>query len=217
MAAEQDSTDAPRARPVLVRQASASDVNDVCAMLSRAFDDDPISNYLLPSTRRRAAGLRTFFRVQIEKEYLAYGNVYTTDDHAGAAVWAPPDKPMLKGLRGIAAVLPVAPYVVGTTLLRSLRFLSRIVEVHPKEPHWYLATLGTEPARQSQGVGSALMAPVLARCDAEGMRAYLESSKERNIPFYRRHGFEVTGELRFDDSPPLWTMWRDPREPSDEG
>ena len=39
------------------------------------------------------------------------------------------------------------------------------------------------------------MRPVLDHCDAEGWPAYLESSKERNIPFYARHGFAVVEEV----------------------
>lgn len=201
-------------KPPAVRRAADTDVDAVGAMLARAFDDDPISEYLLPSARRRPQGLCAFFGSQIRLDYLPHGEVYTTEDRAGAALWAPPGKPTLKGLRALAAVLPVAPYVVGATLIRSLRFLTRLEAIHPREPHWYLAVLGTDPARQGQGVGSALLQPVLTRCDAEGERAYLESSKEKNIPFYRRHGFEVTRELRLDGSPPLWTMWRDPRPAS---
>jgi GNAT superfamily N-acetyltransferase len=85
--------------------------------------------------------------------------------------------------------------------------------VHPEEPHWYLAVLGTATDHQGKGVGSALMAPVLAKCDAEGIPAYLESSKESNIPFYRRHGFEVSGEVNVKNGPKLWPMWRDPQPP----
>jgi len=57
----------------------------------------------------------------------------------------------------------------------------------------------------------ALMAPVLEQCDAEGVPAYLESSKESNIPFYERHGFKVTGEVKVKNGPSLWPMWRDPQ------
>ncbi len=55
------------------------------------------------------------------------------------------------------------------------------------------------------------MEPMLQRCDDEGVGAYLESSKERNVAFYGRHGFRVTRELRFPRGPRLWLMWRDPR------
>jgi ribosomal protein S18 acetylase RimI-like enzyme len=71
--------------------------------------------------------------------------------------------------------------------------------------------LGTAPEHQGKGLGSAMMAPVLHRCDDEGLPAYLESSKESNIAFYRRHGFEVVGEVVVPDGPTLWPMWREPR------
>jgi len=47
--------------------------------------------------------------------------------------------------------------------------------------------------------------------DAEGLPAYLESSKESNVPFYERHGFAVTETFDLPDGPRLWLMWRDPR------
>ncbi|MGH2912475.1 MAG: GNAT family N-acetyltransferase, partial [Solirubrobacteraceae bacterium] len=75
----------------------------------------------------------------------------------------------------------------------------------------YLAVLGTEPDMQGQGLGSAVLEPVLRQCDNDGVAAYLESSKERNIAFYARHGFRVTGEIRLPRGPTMWPMWRDPR------
>jgi ribosomal protein S18 acetylase RimI-like enzyme len=93
----------------------------------------------------------------------------------------------------------------------AVQLLTKMEKVHPKAPHWYLAVLGTDPSRQGRGVGSALVHEVVRRCDTEGIGAYLESSKDRNVPFYRRFGFEVTDEIRVAGSPPLWTMWREPR------
>ena len=44
-----------------------------------------------------------------------------------------------------------------------------------------------------------------------GMSCYLESSKERNVPFYERFGFKVIDEIRLLRGPKMWAMWRDPR------
>lgn len=52
----------------------------------------------------------------------------------------------------------------------------------------------------------------LARCDGEYCPAYLESTKAENLPYYRRFGFAVTGEIVLPEGgPTLWPMWRDPR------
>jgi GNAT superfamily N-acetyltransferase len=92
------------------------------------------------------------------------------------------------------------------------RGLLGIERRHPPDPpHWYLAILGTEPAAQGQGLGSAMLGPVLEECDRDGVAAYLESSKDRNLAFYGRHGFQVTEEWRLPRGPRVWGMWREPR------
>ena len=55
------------------------------------------------------------------------------------------------------------------------------------------------------------MAPVLKRADRDGIPAYLESTKERNVGFYERRGFRVTGTITpAPDGPTMWCMWREP-------
>ena len=66
------------------------------------------------------------------------------------------------------------------------------------------------PDRQDAGLGAAVLAPVLDRCDAEGVHAYLESSNPRNLPFYRRLGFVAAGEIPLPGGPSLIPMWREP-------
>ena len=156
---------------------------------------------------------RVYFGTQMRADYLPFGGCYTTEDHSGAAVWAPAGKPLLTGVRAMLTMVPVLPFV-WKNLTTTLRLLDTVESMHPHEPHWYLASLGTAPERQGQGIGSALLQPVLAHCDAEGLPCYLESSKERNVPFYGRHGFEVVTELQLGPhGPRMWTMWRQPRPP----
>ena len=70
-----------------------------------------------------------------------------------------------------------------------------------KEPHYYLALLGTDPLYQRTGAGSAALQPVLERCDAEGVSAYLETQKEENLAYYARHRFELARKLEVKGAP----------------
>ena len=56
--------------------------------------------------------------------------------------------------------------------------------LHPAYPHWYLETMGVEPAAQHKGIGGHLLEPV------------------RDVDFYKRHGFVVeTSSLRLNSPP----------------
>jgi ribosomal protein S18 acetylase RimI-like enzyme len=91
--------------------------------------------------------------------------------------------------------------------------LARVLATQPvDDPHFYMFTLGTRAERQGQGLGGRVLAPVLRRCDAQGLPAHLESSNPRNLPFYERHGFRVLGEVRVAaDGPVIHPMRREPR------
>ena len=81
---------------------------------------------------------------------------------------------------------------------------------HPRRPHWYLSVLGTDPSRQGEGLGSAVLAPVLEECDRLDIGAYLETATERNVGFYARHGFKPVDEVVLPNGPRMWLMWREP-------
>src|SRR3954451_5955459 len=177
-----------------VRVGKAEDIESVTEALARAFHDDPVMHYLFPDASKRGPRLQSFFASEA-KRALVKGKLETAGPTTsqGAAVWFGPGHWKLGGFE----MLTQLPMIVrfGKQTPRALRLLGQIEKVHPKEPHWYLAVLGTDTAHQGKGIGSALLAPVLATCDEEGLPAYLESSKESNIPFYNRHGFEVTSEI----------------------
>jgi ribosomal protein S18 acetylase RimI-like enzyme len=195
-----------------VRLATSADVDQIAASLALAFDDDPVMAFLFPTPTSRVRRLTRFFRTGLVVQHLSRAACFTDGECAGAALWAPPGHwrmtigQLLRGAPGLVTAL-------GAKLPRALRALATVERAHPLTPHYYLAVLGTRPDRQGQGLGSAYLRPILSRCDDENLGAYLESSKESNIAFYRRHGFEVTGEIRLPDGPIVWPMWRDPLPP----
>jgi ribosomal protein S18 acetylase RimI-like enzyme len=195
--------------PPAVRRATRDDVPAVSAALARAFLDDPVMEWFFPDERRRSDHIEALFRLRVAG-LLKQDEVYTTEDRSGAAVWAQPDRWEMPPFEGLAFVARLFP-MVRTRLPLLARGWTRIDRAHPKEPHWYLAILGTEPAARGRGAGSAMLQPVLEDCDRNEVAAYLESSKEENLAFYARHGFRVTDEITLPEGPPIWPMWRDPR------
>lgn len=203
---------APHTALPAVRRARPGDVGPMAAQLCRSFFDDPVMSHVFRNESRRHEGMRRYFTTQMRSDYLPFGGCYTTDGYLGSAIWAPAGKPLLSVLAGIANMVKVIPYVA-SHLLNTVTMLSLIESMHPRQPHWYLATLGTDPDAQGRGIGSALLRPVLDHCDVEGLPAYLESSKESNVPFYARHGFEVVKEVPLPGGgPTIWTMWREPQQ-----
>ena len=195
----------------VVRKAETTDVTPLSRALARAFYDDPVMSYLLPNDAKREKRLNALFDIELRYVHLAHEEVYTTSDLAGGALWGPPDN-WRTPPASIVRALPRMFGALGTRIPMAMRFITAVEKVHPRQPHWYLAVLGTQPESQGKGVGSALLQPVLQRCDREGLPAYLESSKEQNIPFYRRHGFEVTGTIDLPGGgPKVWPMWREPK------
>jgi GNAT superfamily N-acetyltransferase len=56
------------------------------------------------------------------------------------------------------------------------------------------------PEVQGNGVGKLLMGEVLAMADREGMKCYLESSREKpNVEIYSKMGFKVVGNMECEE------------------
>lgn len=195
-----------------IRRATPADAPALTETLARAFIEDPVACWACPPERLRPGVLRRFHGARL-RHTLPHDEVWTNDSRTCAALWAPPERWKttvrqdleLAGCVLYPRLLPRLPFVVAGLL--------GVEREHPRErpPHWYLAVLGTDPSAQGQGCASAVLQGVLGQCDADGVGAYLESSNERNIDFYSRHGFRVTGEIRLPRGPKMWPMWRDPR------
>jgi ribosomal protein S18 acetylase RimI-like enzyme len=193
-----------------MRPATEADVPDLARSLARAFMDDPIACWSCPADRLRMTVLERFHGTRL-RQLLRHREVWTTDERSCAALWAPPGSWRTTLREDLALARCVTHPRLLARLPVTVTGLLGMERRHPHAPpHWYLAVLGTDPTVQGRGLGSAALHPVLKRCDTDGVAAYLESSKERNIDFYARHGFRVTRELKLPFGPSIWPMWREP-------
>jgi GNAT superfamily N-acetyltransferase len=196
-------------RSSTVRRARTNELHELAALLAAAFHDDPVwGPYFFPDQRRRLEGLTRFFAGEL-RQFMPHQQVWTIEDLAGVTVWAPPGHWQVPP-RELLGRAPSIARAFGRGLPRVLRATTMVENQHPGDLHYYLSYLGVAPARQGNGLGTALLRPVLDRCDSQGAPAYLEATNKRNLPLYRRQGFEVREELDLPNGPRLWTMWREP-------
>jgi len=188
-----------------LRRATTQDIRRLQIVLAEAFFEDPVFGWLMPEDGKRLARLRRYFGIELRHLALARGRVWTTSDLAGAALSLPPG-----AWRSPLHVTLMEGSAFGIRISRAARLGAAIEYRHLRQRHYYVRDIGVRPDMQGQGLGSALLRPTLARCDREGLPAYLEASSERSAALYERHGFQITRELRVATSPPLRLMLRPP-------
>lgn len=193
-----------------VRKARSDELGRLAAVFASAFDDDPPIRWVLTDDGRRRSLLERSFGLYLRRLWFRQDECYTTASVAGAIVCELPGQWKV-GVYDQLRLLPSMVRINGRLLPRILRALAVLESNHPAEPHYYLPLVGVEPEWQGRGLGTALLRPILDRCDDENMPAYLEATTPRNRALYERHGFEVTEEFSYaSGSPPLWRMWRNP-------
>ena len=193
-----------------VRKAQPRELEALAAVLARAFYDDPVFTWCVKDSADRLSLFTRSFGLYLHTLWLKQDECYTTEHAAGAAVWELPGRWKVGAVDQIR-LLPSMLATYGRLLPRILRALATLESNHPAEPHYYLPVVGVDPGWQGRGLGTALIRPVLDRCDDEGLPAYLEATSPRNRALYERHGFEVTEEVLVGrGSPPTWRMWRTP-------
>ncbi len=199
-----------------VRRAEQRDVPRIAATLTVALADSRWTRWALPDDGR-IQRLTRWHELAAGHRGVSTGSAWVTEDVTAVAAWeAPP------GAEGTTAV----PADVRAALDRELPVLSgshaaAVTATHelvdaarPAEPHWWLAHLGTRPSARRKGLGRAVLAPALARCDADGVPAATSAYTWAGVRFLRGSGFEVTASLHTaDDELPVWVLVRPPSPP----
>jgi GNAT superfamily N-acetyltransferase len=188
-----------------VRIATPEDSDRCIATIVLAFSGDPAARWGFADPLTYSQIFPRFVRAFGGKAF-DHGSAHYVAGCA-AALWLPPgvepDEETMVALAESATAEGDREAILG--------MFEQMAKFHPEEPHWYLPLIGTDPARQGSGYGSALLRHALASCDRDRMPAYLEATSARNLPLYQRHGFEALGTIQAGDSPVITPMLRRPR------
>lgn len=183
----------------------ADQAEKALATIVTAFASDPVSRWVL-SQPAQYLSLFPLVVSHMGGRAFGEGSAFASGDLRAVALWLPPgvenDLEAVGEAFESGGVMPPAD---------APAFFEQMAHHHPLEPHWYLPFIGVDPGVQGKGLGATLMADALAHVDASGMPAYLESSNPRNVPFYERFGFRVTGRIQVGNSPLMTPMWRPAR------
>lgn len=195
----------------------------IVAIWADAFEPDPMMKWVFPDDSTRHKSLMRWWGFLLDRMPPG-AELHGTRIDGCVAYWqSPRSETTAPGTAGDssgqsdwqAEFVAMMTELLGDLLSSRMEALGKMHQARLAEPHWYLSVLGTSPDQQSKGLGSRVLAPMLERCDRNGMLAYLESTNPANVGFYRRHGFEPIDEFYLADGVLITPMSREPHPPED--
>ena len=139
----------------MVRLAVESDIRNSSISYTRAFDDDPVWRWYIPSdgyTNRWMILMDGFLR----HSALPYQINHTTDDGVSTAIWTPPVPQEASDAHAEGLALAFQN-CFGERLERFQQGFGLMQTKRPHKPHWYLSALATHPGWHGQGLGSTVL------------------------------------------------------------
>jgi ribosomal protein S18 acetylase RimI-like enzyme len=189
---------------VEVVEIAEADIRACAAVLAQAFDQDPLQLYMLPDPATRQRVSPRLFEASVQYGFLCGRGLRTSGECRGAAVWLRPGESEFTAARAEAAGMAAVSHAMGAEASdRSLRIWRHFAGIRAREAgarYWYLLVIGVLPACQGQGIGGALMRPVLAQADRDDLPCFVETVQPRNQPLYERHGFRLVHDHVDDKS-----------------
>ena len=200
-----------QSHPAKIVRADETDADEIITILSAGFQNDPVCRWLFPDDDARERLHPEFFGPIVQMT-LEDGEIYTTEDRSGTALWLPAtahheDQPGLGEL--------YEPILGADYAKRIAAFDERSTANHPHhEDHFYLPFIAVRPQFFDQGIGTALLRDRLAALDSQGLPTYLEASNRDSARLYERLGYKrLDRTTDMPGGPSLYPMWRNPAQP----
>lgn len=177
-----------------MKNAEYSDKELVVDILTDSFETNKSVNYIIKQDNKRKKRIRALMDYSFEvcKEF---GNVYLSDDKKACALVLFPDKKKTT-LKSIQLDLKLILSSVGLSNIKKTLERESLIKKHqPKDTMYYLWFIGVDPKHQNSGIGTTLLNEVIKDSESKKRSIYLETSTMKNLPWYKKFGFDVYNEL----------------------
>jgi ribosomal protein S18 acetylase RimI-like enzyme len=166
----------------------------VIDILHKSFMDNKSVNFVVKQGRKREERIRKLMEYSYFKG-KNFGQIYLSKDEKACAIILDPSKQKTT-LKSVLWDLKLVFGCMGfSNVKKVLRRESEIKKHHPNFPFLHLWYIGVDPAEQGRAKGTELMARIIHNAREKGLPIYLETSTERNFPFYEKLGFKMISEL----------------------
>ncbi len=177
--------------------------SEVVGVLSEAFFDYPVMRHVLSDAgtdyRER---LELLIGVFVDSRF-AHGSpvlgVEVDGRLVAAALVDEPSPPIPDPPRRSTA--PVWARLGRPAYERIMAFEAESSRLQPDVPHYFVGMVGVRPEHQGRGLARRLLDEIarMSTADAASEAVGLSTEDERNLSFYRRLGFRITGEATVGD------------------
>lgn len=175
-------------------KATYQDKEIVIDILAASFDDNQSVNYITKQDKKRARRIRKLMAYSFEVCYL-FGEVFLTEDKKACALILYPDKKKTTLKTILLDVQLIASCIGIENIKKALARETKIKQLQPKGPIYYLWFIGVKPEYQNEGIGSDLLKNIIEDSEKKKRPVYLETSTRKNLPWYKKFGFNIYNEL----------------------
>ena len=175
-------------------KAEAVDKTTVITILSYSFKDNQSVNYVVRNDKNSFERIKALMDYSFELCSM-FGEVWLSDDKkACALILFPHDK--RTNAKSIWLNIKLIFQAIGIFgISKTLKREAQIHKIQPKEQMAYLWFIGVEPESQKNGIGSKLLLQLILRFTVLNLPLYLETSTQKNVPWYQSFGFVIYDQL----------------------
>lgn len=167
-------------------KATRQDKERIIDILTRSFSNNNSVNYITKQERIPALMDYSF------EVCMLFGEVWLTENKRACALILYPEQKKTT-LKTILLDLKLMVECIGLSNLKKvLAREKKMAKIKPDTEMTYLWFIGVDPEYQQTGIGSELLQTIIQQSSRP---IYLETSTQKNLPWYKSFGFSIYGEL----------------------